>query len=106
MNKKSQIFKIKKYDAVSYCVYNNLDEILETPKGENGAEIYFSPEKHFLVNQLWIITKFGKYYYITTNTMFEKCIDITDTFKIGSRAIIYAKHLGRNQLFKFKKISE
>ena len=105
LNKKTQIFKIKIYDQISHCIYNDLNEILDTPKNENRAEIYFYSEKHYRSNQIWVIIKFGKYYYISPLSNLEKCIDITDTFGIGSRAVLYDKHLARNQLFKFKKIS-
>ncbi len=104
LNKKTQIFKIKIYDQISHCIYNDLNEILDT-KNENLSEINFCSEKHYRSNQIWVIIKFGKYYYISPRSKLEKCIDITDTFGIGSRAVLYDKHLARNQLFKFKKIS-
>ena len=104
LNKKTQIFKIKIYDQISHCIYNDLNEILDT-KIENNTEIYFCSEKHYRSNQIWVIIKFGKYYYISPRSKLEKCIDITDIFGIGGRAILYDKHLARNQLFKFKKIS-
>lgn len=104
LNKKTQIFKIKIYDQISHCIYNDLNEILDT-KNENLTEICFCSEKHYRSNQIWVIIKFGKYYYISPRSKLEKCIDITDIFGIGSRAILYDKHLARNQLFKFKKIS-
>lgn len=106
-NQNNQKITVKKYNNTQYCITNNLWEILITPSANIGSEIYFSPYKDFNVKQLWIIVKFGNYYYIIScdpEAVF-RCLDVSDNWgKIGDKIILYNKHLGRNQLFSFKKI--
>lgn len=108
-NNKNQIFKIKQYDNIRYCIFNDLGEILTTPSTELAAEIYFSPNVNYKDNQMWFIIKHGKYYYVNSGASAEcnfRCWDATDNFgKVGDRIIIWNRHLGRNQLFNFQKIN-
>ena len=49
--KKNQIFKVKKYDNIHYCIYNDLEEILTTPSTNLASEIYFSLNVNYKYNQ-------------------------------------------------------
>ena len=107
-NKKNQIFKVKQYDTIRYCIFNDLGEILTTQSTNIGSEIYFSPYVTYQKNQLWIIIKYGKFYCINSDSSpenhFRSC-DVTDNCgKVGDKVIIYNRHFGRNQLFNFEKV--
>lgn len=108
-NKKNQIFKVKKYDNIHYCIYNDLGEILTTPSTNLATEIYFSPSVNYKGNQLWLIVKYGKFYCINSGASPDcnfRCLDVTDTWgKVGDKIIIYNRHFGKNQLFNIKKIN-
>ena len=108
-NKKNQIFKVKKYDNIHYCIYNDLGEILTTPSTNLATEIYFSPSVNYKDNQMWFIVKYGKFYCINSSASPDcnfRCLDVTDTWgKVGDRIIIWNRHFGKNQLFNIKKIN-
>ena len=108
-NKKNQIFKVKKYDNIRYCIYNDLGEILTTPSTNLATEIYFSPSVNYKDNQMWFIVKYGKFYCINSGASpdcFFRCLDVTDTWgKVGDKIIIWNRHFGKNQLFNIKKIN-
>lgn len=106
--KKNQIFKVKKYNNIIYCIYNDLGEILTTPSTNLASEIYFSPYVNYKGNQMWLIIKYGKFYYFNSGASPEcnfRCWDVTDNFgKVGDRIIIWNRHFGKNQLFNLEKI--
>ena len=108
-NKKNQIFKVKKYDNIHYCIYNDLGEILTTPSTNLATEIYFSPSVNYKDNQMWFIVKYGKFYCINSSASPDcnfRCLDVTDTWgKVGDKIIIWNRHFGKNQLFNIKKIN-
>ena len=108
-NKKNQIFKVKKYDNIHYCIYNDLGEILTTPSTNLATKIYFSPSVNFKDNQMWFIVKYGKFYCINSGASPEcnfRCLDVSDTWgKVGDKVIIWNRHFGKNQLFNIKKIN-
>ena len=108
-NKKNQIFKVKKYDNIHYCIYNDLGEILTTPSTNLATEIYFSPSVNYKGNQIWLIVKYGKFYCINSGASpdcYLRCLDVTDTCgKVGDKIIIWNRHFGKNQLFNIKKIN-
>ena len=108
-NKKNQIFKVKKYDNIHYCIYNDLGEILTTPSTNLATEIYFSPSVNYKGNQMWLIVKYGKFYFINSAASPEchfRCLDVGDTWgKVGDKVIIWNRHFGKNQLFNIKKIN-
>ena len=91
-NKKNQKFKVKEFDNIRYCIFNDFGEILTAQSTNLGSEIYFSPYVTYQKNQVWIIFKFGKFYCINSDASPEnnfRCCDVTDNCgKVGDRIII------------------